>query len=82
VPIAVWKTLLLSARGVDLSSFYIWIHSGGPIDNGPLRGERARRSRGEGLFSSSQISECHPNPHAGSPLPQAGEGCPSTVSGP
>jgi len=27
-------------------SFYIWTHSGAAADNGPLRGERVRRSRG------------------------------------
>jgi hypothetical protein len=27
-------------------SFYIWIHSGVAADNGPLQGERVRRSRG------------------------------------
>ena len=27
-------------------SFYIWTHSGTAADNGPLRGERVRRSRG------------------------------------
>src|SRR5215472_8347676 len=50
-----------TARLAVPSSFYIWIHSGATVDNGPLRGG-VRRSRALGLFASCQISESFTHP--------------------
>src|SRR6516164_11679621 len=61
---------LQKGRGFDPAlEFYIWIPSGSAVDDGPLRGERVRRSRGEGLLSSCRIIESLTHPSAdGSPL--------------
>jgi len=61
-------------RGIA-SSFYIWIHRGAAIDNGPLPGAQGRgygEAGGEGLFSSRQISESltHPPRRVPHPLPR------------
>ena len=46
----IWRCLRARLQSC-CSSFYIWIHSGAAADNGPLRGERVRRSRGRGVLA-------------------------------
>src|SRR5262249_7589950 len=57
-------------RSALRNPIYIWIHSGATVDNGPLRGERVRRSRGGGCLLRAKSANPSPIPHAGSPLSQ------------
>ena len=57
------------------SSFYIWIHSGSQLITALSGGKGYGEAGGEGLFSSSKISEALTHRFAVPPLPQAGEGC-------
>ena len=56
-------------------SFYIWIHSGPQLITALSEGRGYGEAGGEGLFSSSKISEALTHRFAVPPLPQAGEGC-------
>jgi hypothetical protein len=56
-------------------SFYIWIHSGPQLITAPSEGRGYGEAGGEGLFSSSKISEPLTHRFAVPPFPQAGEGC-------
>ena len=62
-----------TARLAVPSSFYIWIHSGATVDNGPLGGERVREAGVGGCLLRAKSANPSPIPHAGSPLSR--EGC-------
>ena len=57
------------------SSFSIWIHSRPQLITALSEGRGYGEAGGEGLFSSSKISEALTHRFAVPPPPQAGEGC-------